>query len=419
MGVLDWLLGRERFSSSGATYSIGDPAFARWISGTDDAQETVNQYTVLGLSAVLRACEIISVIATFPLKTYERQDGAATRIPSEFDDPYPGQDGMTPFEWSETVIWHLLLWRNAYLWHEGRADGSPGIAYRPIHPDLVVRVKRVNGRKVFEYREAGSAETKEVGSEQITHIPGPSLDGASGHPLLYGARAVFSAAISGDKTAQRMLRKGIRLGGIVTPADPSSQDEPGATDLDPTEMAAILEQLRATAIGSENAGDIVGLNRRVKLQNWTASNIEAQWDETRKHVLMEIEQLFGVPPHLMADTEKQTSWGTGVAEQNLSLARFTLRKWSERIDQRLTRRLPGGKVTGPDGQFTEYDYKGFLQGTPEQEIDSLVKQVQAEILHPDEARRVMNLPPLTAAQKTEMALLRVRHGSITDQVAAQ
>jgi HK97 family phage portal protein len=421
MGLLDFLLPtderaalarvrqrRERAQFT-AQASIGDPAFATWLMQRDDSLEAVTPYTVIGLSAVLRAVSIITTIAGLPLRTFERQGSDRVRIPSEFDDPYPGQDGMTPFEWVETVLIHLLLWRNAYLWHEARADGSPGIAYRPISPDSVVRVKRVNGRKVFEYREAGASETKEVGSEQITHIPGPSLDGSAGHPLLYGARAVFSSAISGDKTAQKVLRRGIRIAGLLTPGD-NEQD-----DFEEGEGEAILESLRKNMLGSDNAGDILALNRRVKVQPWTVtSNIESQWHETLMFVLMEIEQLFGVPPHLMADTEKQTSWGTGIAEQNLGLQKYTLSNWSDRIEQRLTRRLPNGRVSGPDGQFVEFDYKGFLSGTPADEIKLLILQVEGGLLLDDEARQILNRRPFTPAERAQIALRQNHGGSVLD-----
>lgn len=401
MGLLDWLRppNQERFSSQ--QWSASDPAFAAWWLGTEDAQETVTPYTVMGLSAVIRAIQIISVIATLPLRTYERQGDERKRIPSVFDDPYPGDDGLVPFSWVETIIIHQLLWRETFLWHEARDTRSGFVtSYRPLFPDGIT-VKRENGKRIFEYTEDG--EKKIVGSEQITYIPGPSLDANRGHPLLHAARAVYSAAISGDKTAQRMLKRGIRIGGIFSPAD-------GEDDWDGTTGDAMLEAIRAKAMGSENSGDIVGLNRKVKLQPWTSSNIESQFDETRSRVLMEIEQLFGVPPHLMADTEKQTSWGTGVSEQNLSLARFTLMGWSSRIEQGLSRRLPSD-------QFCEFDYKGLLQGTPAQEIELLIKQVGAGLLTKDEARKVMNLPPLTPAQKAAAAL-QAAPQPVTDQGAA-
>jgi HK97 family phage portal protein len=406
MGLLDRLLGREKFSQQ---WSISDPAFAAWWRGADDSQETVTAYTVLGLSAVQRAVAIISgTIAGLPLKTYERgENGEKAQVESVFDDPYPGIDGLTPFAWIETVLIHLLIWRQAFLWHEARADGSPGLAYRPIIPDAILSVKRVNGRRVFEYRESGSDETKEVGSEQITYIPGPSIDGTAGHPLLWNARAVFSSAISGDKTTSRNLRRGIRLGGIVTPAEPRAGDPIDSNDIDETEAKTILEKLRATVVGSDNAGDIALINRRVNLDKWQSTNIESQWHETLMYVLMEIEQIFGVPPHLMADTEKQTSWGTGVAEQNLSLARFTLRGWSDRIEQVLSMRLP-------PGQFVEFDYKGLLQGTPKDEVMLLLDEIKGQLIDIDEGRKILNLPPRTPAQKA-VAALQPRPALVADQ----
>jgi HK97 family phage portal protein len=402
MGFLDRLLGREQF----AQWNANDPAFADWwFRGSDTTTESVTPYTVLGLSAVLRSVQIISgTIAGLPFRSYERQGDEKVRIPSDFDDPYPTIDGLTPFAWKETVLIHLLLWRKAFLWHESRLDGSAGFAYRPLLPDTITKVYRDSqGRRRFEYKD-GNDELQTVGSEQITFIPGPSLDGTDGHPLLYAARAVFSAALSGDREAQATLRRGIRIGGLVTPAD-------NEEDFDQEEGAAILESLRSKVMGRENAGDIALINRRLKLTPWTPTNTDNQWVETKQLVLGDVERLFGVPPHLLADIEKQTSWGSGVAEQNLSLARYTLRGWSDRTQEVLSIRLP----RGPVDQFCEFDYAGLLQGTPEQEIRLLIEQVEAGILTVDEARKIRNLPPLTPSQKAQSAL---RGRPVTDEVAA-
>jgi HK97 family phage portal protein len=305
-------------------------------------------------------------------------------VRSVFDDPWPGEDGMVPFAWVETVLSHLLLWRNAYLWHEARDRDGFVSAYRPIVPDLI-ELKVEGGKKRFYYYEDG--ERKSVGTETITHIPGPSLDAYCGHPLLWAARNIFSGALSGDKAAATTLRRGIRLAGLLTPEE--------GEEVDDADGKAILEVLRQKVVGREHAGDVAIVNRRMKLQPWTPNNIEAQWHETRLMVLGEVGRLFGVPPHLLNDTEKQTSWGTGVAEQNLGFSRYTLRGWSDRLEQVLSRRLPFG-------QFVEFDYKALLQGTPAEEIRLLLEQKEAGVLTTDEVRRVMNLPPLTAAQKREL-----------------
>lgn len=381
MGWWDRLVGRERFSAS---WRSDDPAFAAWWLGSTADEETVNVQTVLGLSAVLRSVQVISTtIAGLPLRSLERQGDEKVRIPTEFDDPWPGMDGLTPFSWTETVLIHLLLWREAFLWHEPRADGTPGIAYRPVNPDSF-EVKWENGKRVFEYTDSNGALTT-VDSTQITYIPGPSLDGLKGHPLLWAARSIFSAAISGDKAAQSTLKRGIRIGGLLTPGD--NED-----DFEPAEVDATLESLRSKIVGREHAGDLAFLNRKVKLQAWNnTSNVDSQWIETKQAVLGDIERIFGVPPHLLADTEKQTSWGTGVQEQNRGFQQYTLMGWSTRIEQVLSRRLPRD-------QFVEFDYKGLLQGTPAQEIELLISQVEAGLLTHEEARKVMNLPPVDWSQ---------------------
>ncbi len=370
---------RERFSS----WSLGDPAFAAWLRGSDSDGESVTPYTVLGLSAVLRAVSVISTtIASLPLRTYERQGAERVSVPSVFDDPYPGIDGMTPFAWVETILIHQLLWRQSFLWHDARDRAGDISVYRPLVPDGI-EVKRVNGKREFTYADdAGQAQT--VGSDWITYIPGPSLDATRGHPLLASARAIFSGALSGDKAASTTLRRGIRLAGLLVPEE--------GEEIEEAEGNAILEQLRAKVVGREHAGDVALINRRMKLQPWTPSNIDMQWMEARQMALGEVGRLFGVPPHLLNDIEKQTSWGTGVAEQNLGLARYTLMGWSSRVEQVLSLRLPAG-------QFCEFDYKGLLQGTPADEIGLLIAQVEAGLLTIDEARKILNLPPLTMTQR--------------------
>jgi HK97 family phage portal protein len=320
---------------------------------------------------------ISTTIASLPLRTYERRGDERVRVPSEFDDPLPGEDGMTPFAWVETVLIHELLWRNAFLWREPRSGA--GFAYRPILPDAI-ELKVNGGRKSFKYTKAASSESEEVGTDVIVHIPGPTLDGYRGHPFLGPARAIFSGAISGDKAAQTVLRRGIRLAGLVTPADENEV-------IEPAEAEQILDQLRNRIVGREHAGDIALVNRRLKLDPWTPNNVDSQWAETRNMILGEVGRLFGTPPHLLGDTEKQTSWGTGVAEQNLGLQRYTLMGWSSRTEQVLSRQLP-------KGQFVEFDYTGLLQGTPAEEIKLLIEQVEAGLLTIDEARKIRNLPPI-------------------------
>ena len=45
---------------------------------------------------------------------------------------------------------------------------------------------------------------------------------------------------------------------------------------------------------------------------------------TRGFQVEEIARIYGVPPHLIAATDKQSSWGTGIEQQTLGFLKFTL-----------------------------------------------------------------------------------------------
>lgn len=84
---------------------------------------------------------------------------------------------------------------------------------------------------------------------------------------------------------------------------------------------------------------------------------------------------------------KQSSWGTGLIEQNQAWARYTLSGWTTRIEQRLSRLLP-------QPRFCEFDYKGLLRPTPGEEINLLLAEVNGGLISLNEARDVLNLPPV-------------------------
>lgn len=46
---------------------------------------------------------------------------------------------------------------------------------------------------------------------------------------------------------------------------------------------------------------------------------DAQLLLTCRFSVSEVARMFGLPPHLLADVEKSTSWGTGIERQNIGL----------------------------------------------------------------------------------------------------
>jgi HK97 family phage portal protein len=143
----------------------------------------------------------------------------------------------------------------------------------------------------------------------------------------------------------------------------------------------------AATCGVENAGDVAVINRKLKFTPWTISPEDAQFLGSRTFAIDEIGRWYGVPPHLLGQVDKTTSWGQGIAEQNRGLARYTLTPWTTRIEQRLSRLIAGSK-------HVEFDFTAFIAPSPEDEISLLLSQVNGGLITANEARRIRNMPPI-------------------------
>jgi HK97 family phage portal protein len=379
---MDRLLGRQVEERS---WSISDPAMAAFfnVGPQNLAGVPVNETTALGLSAVWRSVSLISgTIASVPLRTLRDKQGIREQVPSFLDNP----GGTTPeaptaFEWKETVLAHLVIHSNAFLAHIYNGGGAL-VGLSPIHP-LAVSVdwqKDANGKLtgLKEYTVSlDDGSTRTFDSTNMTQIMGLSLDGLRGLSVITMARLGLGTAIAGDRAAARMFGNGAMIAGMVTPEEDVTEEE----------ALQIKEGLRAKVSGVDNAGDIAVINRKLKFTPWTMSNEDAQFLQSRQFSIEEISRWWGVPPHALSQTEKQTSWGTGVAEQNRGLARTVLSPWGQRVEQRLSRLLP-------KNQLAEFDFAGLERASAEDEIELLIKQVEAGLLTVNEARAIRNLPPL-------------------------
>ena len=360
----------------GPSHSIGDPALAEYLNsgGWNESGESVTERSALAFTAFWRGVQIIAgTIAGLPLKTYSDGNGERVEVRSIFDDPCPQY--FTRFEWVQLVMVHLCVHGNAYLLHQYNEAGALASLF-PIHPSMVrVKHEKEIGR-IFTVSIQGE-EAMELTDEDMTQVMGMSLDGLTGLSPISICRNSLGAGLAADKAAARQFASGLMIGGLVTSDENLSEDD----------AKSVVAGLKAKMGGANNAGDLAFVNASLKIEPWTMTAEDAQFLESRVHQVEEVARILGIPPHLLGQTEKQTSWGTGVAEQNRGLARYTLRNYTTPFEQRCSRLLSNPR-------FVEFEYKGLLQAAPEQEIPLLISQVSGGLLTLAEARGVLNLPAL-------------------------
>jgi HK97 family phage portal protein len=307
-------------------------------------------------------------------------------VPSIFDDP-DGPDQQTVYEWKESVFLHLLLHgRAGALKVRNEAGGLVRLplvhplAFQVVQPtvDEFQSGKLPAGGVWFEV-SLNDGERVRLDADDFWYVPGPSLGYQVGISLLAYARQSLGTAIAGDKAAAKTFSSGALISGLATPSDEG---------FDLTEdIPQIRQELNRSVLGHENAGTIALVNRRLQFTPWTMTAQQAQFLESRQFQIEEISRWTGVPPHLLMQTDKQTSWGTGVDEQNRGLSKFVLGHWAQRFEQRASRLLARPR-------WCEFDFAGLERPNFAVEIDLLIKQVAAGILTLNEAREIRNLPPL-------------------------
>jgi HK97 family phage portal protein len=322
----------------------------------------VTEKSALGVPAAWRAVSLIaSTASTLPLHAYREQGDARVRVTSGnaaslLDRPHPD---LTPVELLELVYVALLLWGNAYLLCLRDQAGvirelwwiSPSrVKADRVKPeearsgDAGRKVYVIDGevdRPVYDVHQGGS----------MLHVPGLGYDGVVGASPIRVAREAFGVAMAAEEYGARLFGSGGLATGILTTEQRLTTDQ-----------AAEVKKLWKAGdnAGLTSAHDIRVIGSGAKFERLNIPPEDAQFIEARRFQVTEIARIFGVPPHMLGETEKATSWGTGIEQQNLGFITYTLRPWLSRVEQRVSRMLR------PEPVYARFSVEGLLRGDSEQ-----------------------------------------------------
>lgn len=369
----------------------GRPGYGSWDPGMvwNPRPGAVSTGSAMQLSAVWACLKLLSeAISTLPLDTFRREQG--TRLQYRPRPDYLNFDPprISRIEYLSSLMLSLLTDGNAFVVTPRDAMGVP-LALIPLDPTLV-KVEPRRGTSYFVI------DGKEFTPFDIMHIKGMGLAGAHRgmSPISY-AREV----VDGARKAQEFGRA--FLGNHAIP--PAVLEIPAGNDpaADQDRARRIVETWKATHGGTSNAGKIGALTGGAKLSTVAVTPRDSQWMEVRRFGVQEIARIFSVPPHLIADSSNSTSWGSGLAEQNLAFGQFTLRPWIERIEDAHGRLLT---THGLGEAFVRLNVDALLRGATKDRYDAHAVGITNGFLTIDEARSLEDLAPLQRSDE------RVDHG---------
>lgn len=295
------------------------------VSFGNESGQSVTDERALQVAAVFRCIRIISeTAASLPLVAYRRlPNGDRAELPRDhwlsrlIEEPNETQTGD---ELREALYAQMAGWGNGYAQIVRQSQGRPVELWPYAVSNMEVK-RRADRTLVYSYPDPLGVP-RELQPGRVLHLRAFSLDGVMGLSPLGLARESLGLTVGAERYASSFFAQGGRPAGVMT-------SEKLLTD---AQREQIRKEYTDITAGGGNTGKRLWLlEAALKYTPVTVSPEDMQMLETRAFQIADIARFFGVPLFLLMETEKSTSWGTGIEQQNLGFLTYTLRPYLSRM----------------------------------------------------------------------------------------
>jgi HK97 family phage portal protein len=362
------------------------------VYGNEDAGaqtnsgNNVNEANSFKFGVVFAAISLIADgVASLPPRAYtEAEDGSRTSltVPQWIRKPHPE---IRRFDIFNQLLVSALAWGNGYAKFIRRQSDGVIVGLTVLKPDEVhtewdpekpgYRRYRLNGKDPW------------FTSADIFHIQGPTLPGeATGMSVIRYAREAIGLGLTLEEYGARYFGQGSQAKIVLE--IPNNVDEPKAKD--------IVRTFERFHKGKNNWHRPAIMSGGAKLHMISIPPDDAQFLESRDFQAIEIARWFRVPPHRVGIANKSTSWGSGLAEENMAMLQHTYRPWIARIQDALTMYAPGGQDLGT---IIELEPEALLKGTFKEQVDIWTTVYEKDVATKNESRQKLGLPKTADGDK--------------------
>jgi HK97 family phage portal protein len=299
-------------------------ALFRSMMGTDSGA-IVNEQTAMRTGVVYACVRILSEsVALLPLRLHE-QDGETTKIAT--GHPVDRLLRLQPnrwqsaFEYKRLVMFHMLLAGNHYSLIRRSAGAVRELL--PLSPRAMYAEQDPETLAIKYVYTTPAGKQVQLAQDEVLHLRALNSDGVCGLSVIAAAAQAIGLSLTAEKHGARVFRNGAHAGGVLR--------HPG--NLSKEASTRLRESFDEINAGTENAGRTLLLEEGLTFEKVTMTSEEAQFIESRKFQRSDIGMFFGVPPHMYGDTDRTTSWGSGIEQQGVGFVTYTLLPWLTNIEQ--------------------------------------------------------------------------------------
>lgn len=383
---LPWQRREARESVEDPRVPISSDAVIRFfgIEERSTAGENVTIESALGVPAVFTAVNFIAgTIAGLPIGLFKKGDTGPAKVNSPLSSILHNAPNaeMSSFEWRKWLFEQVLTYGRGFSFIDRNASGRIKDIW-PLDP-LKVTVRRVSGRKLYDYTEGSKKVTYEA--RDIIDVPFMLRSDGVKHrsPIMANAEAIG--------LAQAVTKYGGKFfeNGGVPPFAVSGNFQSGGTmqraadDLDSAVRKAAKDRRQALVLPT-------GL----EIKSIGADAEKAQMIETQRFCVEQIARIYSLPPTFLQDLTHGTFSNT--EQQDLHFVKHTVKRWIEQFEQELNLKLFGRTASG---QYVKMNVDGLLRGDFKTRMEGYARAIQAGIYMPNEARELEERPRVDGADR--------------------
>jgi HK97 family phage portal protein len=340
----------------------------------------------LQVSAVWSSVELLTDnLASLPIFVYERASGADGHKNLARDTSLwtllheTPNNRHTPMELWQYLTLNYILRGNAYAKLTRNTAGEV-ISIIPLASDQVEVEVLQDQSIIYKYYYEGKVAI--YAPDSMFHWRDKG-NGVIGMSRLDYMRSTVNVAVGAQNHTANVFRKSAKRPGVFM-IDKLLTEE---------QRASIRKNYKGLVEGNDD--DLLVLEAGAKFEPLNMTPADVQLLQTRKFSVEDIARWFGIPSAMINDTEKTTTWGTGIDSLIQGFYKFRLRPMLESLEQAIERRI---LTPAQRRRYTvEFSLDAILRGSLKERLEIGSQAVQNGLMTRNEWRQYENLPPMEGA----------------------
>ncbi len=343
----------------------------------------VNERTALSIPAVLACLEIRNNNpASVPLRVYKSTSKGPvvdTEHPLDYALNIRPNNNQTPMLFRKTLGIHrdIFGWGVAAIERDSYRNTIGFRILQPSEYSLYETFTAPLGKQTYTLVEVDGTVHQE---EDLIIWKGITTDGFHCRGILGCLKEVIKTGLTTREFVNKYYENGTFLGGILTSPNNLSQAQADASE----------KAWKKAHGGVDKAGKIAVLQGGLTFQPIANTMVASQLVEFLEQDKYQIYQAFGVPPHLVGDTTKQTSFGSGLESQTTGFYTLTLRPGVVQLEQEISYKCL--KSSEQKKKYVKHNFNALLRADMKTRYESYAVGISHGWLSANDIRELEEMP---------------------------